>query len=155
LVANDIAKAKQNQEQQDPRLQTATVVPSAKAPSPGRQYTNGTYYNSPAPRLQGQQQNAFHDFPASPHMPSPPPAIMNIDYVPQELRVVNGANYAGYSSTQQVVTPATELDAYYWRNMFKELGFGDAHTMCHEGCGHQACPTPSHHYLPATGSAYG
>ena len=103
------------------------------------------------------EQPIVQHYPASPHMRSPPTPTSPPGYYLDSSRDV----MPGYQPTPQGMQPQqpqqpSDLDAHYWRNMFKALGYEPSLDVMHSSDGYiyPTIPEPNP-YAPTIGSAFG
>ena len=106
------------------------------------------------------EQPIVQHYPTSPHMRSPPTPTSPPGYYLDSSRDV----MPGYHPTpqgmqqqqQQQQQQPSDLDAHYWRNMFKALGYEPSMDVMHSSDGYiyPTIPEPNP-YAPTIGSAFG
>jgi hypothetical protein len=104
------------------------------------------------------EQPIVQHYPVSPHMRSPPTPTSPPGYYLDSSRDV----LPGYQPTpqgmhqQQQQQQPSDLDAHYWRNMFKALGYEPSMEIMHSSDGYiyPTIPEPNP-YAPTIGSAFG
>ena len=101
------------------------------------------------------EQPMVQHYPASPHMRSPPTPTSPPGYYLDTSRDV----MSGYQPTPQGIQQqqqSSDLDAHYWRNMFKALGYEQSIEVVQSSDGYMypTIPEPSP-YAPTIGSAFG
>ena len=103
------------------------------------------------------EQPIVQHYPVSPHMQSPPTPTSPPGYYLDSSRDV----MPGYQPTpqgmpqQQQQQQPSDLDAHYWRNMFKALGYEPSMEVVQsDGYIYPTIPEPNP-YAPTIGSAFG
>lgn len=101
------------------------------------------------------EQPIVQHYPASPHMRSPPTPTSPPGYYVDASRDVMPGYQPTPQSIQQQQQPS-DLDAHYWRNMFKALGYEPSMDVMHSSDGYiyPTIPEPNP-YAPTIGSAFG
>jgi hypothetical protein len=103
------------------------------------------------------EQPIVQHYPTSPHMRSPPTPTSPPGYYLDSSRDVY-ARLPADSTRHQQQQPQqpSDLDAHYWRNMFKALGYEPSMDVMHSSDGYiyPTIPEPNP-YAPTIGSAFG
>ena len=88
----------------------------------------------------------------SPPTPTSPPGY----YLDSSRDVIPGYQPAPQGIQQQQQQQPSDLDAHYWRNMFKALGYEQSMEVMHSSDGYiyPTIPEPNP-YAPTIGSAFG
>jgi len=101
------------------------------------------------------EQPIVQHYPASPHMRSPPTPTSPPGYYLDSSRDVMPGYQPTPQGMQQQQQPS-DLDAHYWRNMFKALGYEPSMDVMQSSDGYiyPTIPEPNP-YAPTIGSAFG
>ncbi|KAJ7063042.1 fungal-specific transcription factor domain-containing protein [Mycena amicta] len=128
LLSNDIFKARQPDSD---RFESMPIDPRLQAPAPTPLYSQ-------------QQLTPTHDQPQQfPYPTSPTHAEYSA-----ENGTRNGVAPVSYpEGYAPAINHASELDAHYWKNMFLELGFGDAQSDHSRSVPHVGSQVPYHMHI--------
>jgi hypothetical protein len=148
LVARD-------RQQAPSRNATATSYPQSQQ-QPQQQHQHQQLQPSHPATIHLTEQPIVQHYPSSPpHMRSPPTPTSPPGYYLDSSRDVMPGGYQPAPQNMQPQQPS-DLDAHYWRNMFKALGYDPSMDVVHSSDGYvySTIPEPNP-YAPTIGSAFG
>ncbi|TFK42840.1 fungal-specific transcription factor domain-containing protein [Crucibulum laeve] len=134
LLTNDIFQKERHHTSIsiDPRLRVTSHV-NGGHPNPH----SPIYTPHSQPMHDPSSSHPSFQFPASPHPPTPPNLVrQHPDYNPElsarhNIPASNGNMGTHYQTYPMPPPNTTEQDTFYWRSMFRELGFGENSDSSH------------------------